>query len=350
MDTNILETDSKIKAHLSTPQNSPSPELSPHLSPLDFTTWFIQHLSVRPLISDNYSFYLIETLDFLQRYELELKKPIQITFHKKCASPHELEMAEITRRYFYALSQLTCLSRVSSGLQTWVRQTMESRECGCPRPDLTLEENDFFICCQTCGERFELGNIAMNYGDSKRLILSQKNPHDKKHHFSECIDKFQGIQKYEFPPTFFADMERHLCAYELLDSVAVPRHIRFARVTKDHIKLILKNMGLYKQYKEDINVIYKILTEKPLPQINHLKNRLLDDFILFDEKYNQLFSKVEKSAYHYYLILYQLLCSYGIACNKADFNFLKTAERKSQHDTKYKRVFENLGWNYTPLF
>ena len=35
---------------------------------------------------------------------------------------------------------------------------------------------------------------------------------------------------------------------------------------------------------------------------------------------------------------------------KSDFNFLKTAERKSSHDQKYHQVFESLGWNYISLF
>jgi hypothetical protein len=345
MEMNILEVDSKIKKFENRLLETAGADVLEQAVAL--TTWFVRKIARARPPDDAYSFYLIETSHILCCYEAELKKPVPIQFRRRPAVESDVE--RLAKQYLYILSRLA--SRFDFlAVENGYRGDVEPVRCACVKAEYILEENDFFACCRDCGERFELGNVATNYGDSKRLILSQKNPHDKRHHFSECIDKFQGIQKHDFPPTFFSDIEKQLQMYNLLDAGAPTRAGRFERVKKDHIKLILKNMDLYKAYKEEINVIYKMLTDKPLPQIEHLKGRLLADFVVFDEQYNQLFSKTGKTAYHYYLILYQLLCSYGVACDKADFNFLKTAERKSLHDQKYKQVFEAVGWNYTPLF
>ena len=353
MDPNILEMDSKIRTRLGTP----TPEPNVCLLPLaDFTAWFIgkiQHVAAHP--PDSYNFYLIETIHLLRQYEEEIRKPIQINFCKS-TTRHDTEVARIAREYVYSLSKLASrldflvLSGDTPSPGAGHGSFSQAKNCACLKPEYILENNEFFMCCQLCGERFELGKIALNYGDSKRIILSQKNPHDKKHHFSECIDKFQGIQKYDFPDSLFADIEAALVQYNLLNAAAPTKAAKFARVKKDHIKLILKNLGLYKEYKEELNAIYRILTEKPMPKINHLKNRLLDDFMIFDAQYSKLCSRSEKTAYHYMLILYQLLSSYGVQCNDGDFAFLKTTDRRIRHDTTYRMIFKNLGWNYTALY
>jgi hypothetical protein len=348
METNILETDAKIKS-LVYPQEQ-------RLVPFDlasfelphFTTWFVRALATRYFPSDNYSFYLIETIALLKKYEEELRKPIPVQFHRKKGVETQTELGLLAQQYFYVLSRLAC--RFDFLLGGVLSPTKKKLICLCHTAELILEDNDFFTCCKLCGERFELGHIAFNYGDSKRLVLSQKNPSDKKHHFSDCIDKWQGIQKETYPPQLFEEMEAQLKTYNLVDTAGTTRAQRFAKVTKDHVKLILKNMGVYKQYKEHLNVLFKILTEKALPEINHLKQRLLHDFEVFDQTYCRIFSGAERTAYHYNLILYQLLCMYGYPCSSADFSLLKTMDRKSQHDANYARTFAALNWGYRRLF
>ncbi len=335
MEINILEIDSRVRTMCARPEQNAVIE-----SYRDLTFWFNNYLRQKTTV-DEYNFYLIETIDLLGKYEEELKRPAQIHFFRRQISDADTEITKIAQAYLYILSRLARRFDFLVSFSRKIKPTL----CLCPNPELVAEDNEFFTCCFNCGERFELGHIAANYGDSKRLSLSQKNPNDKRHHFSDCIDKFQGVQKGEFPDGFFSDIEKRLQSYDLL-SAASTRFERFSKVRKDHIKLILKDMGAYKQYKEDLNVIYKILTEKPLPDINYLKNRLLKDFVIFDEQYNHLFSKTKKAAYHYYLILFQLLYSYGIHFDRSHFNFLKTADRKSQHDQKYKQVFDHLNWNY----
>lgn len=347
MNENILEIDSKIRQILNKANEPKSRPIMPTAD--NVSRWFATYLkaSMAPKVVP-YDFYLIEVLKLLIEYEVQLNTPRSVNFFRKIACPSIRQMNHTYRRYIEKVRALgVCDMSAPARVD---EDALDTYKCSCSSPSFYMEDPDFYVCCKHCGQRTELNNVSVNYGDVKRLNISQKNPHDKKNHFSECIDRYQGKQKVVFPDGLLETIERALEAYNIIDPSKPERAQKYAKVKKDHIKLILKSLELYKQYKEDINVIYRLITGHALPKIDHLKRRLLEDFDTFDCRYNQLFSKVEKSAYHYYLILYELLCSYKVPCNKADFNFLKTAERKSQHDQKYKQVFESLGWNYTPFF
>ena len=308
---NILQTDAYIRTMYETIK------YERHLIPQvkEPTAWFASTFSLRRVKSPaNYNFYLIEVADVLQKYEDELRKPVRIDFHRKISDSSDNVKDTLAKKYYDTLSLLN----KSYNSNEYVNKRPRAKLTCCTKNCFVVEENDFYMCCQYCGERFELESKVLSYEKTSSV---QKNPHDKKHHFSECIDKFQGIQKCDLPQDLFEEMERRVDAYSLLVKTATGRAAQFSRVTKEHVKIVLKDMDLYKKYKEDINVIYKILTAKPLPQINHLKNRLLEDFCTFDDKYNQLFTKMEQSAYHYYLILYQLLYSYGVKCKNPTLTF-----------------------------
>lgn len=341
---NILEIDSKIRELFAAEKKSAE---NIFVSPdEDLTFWFKRYLSKTypPSAFHSYDFYLIEVLDILKKYDEELFRPVVINFHKKGkgAESKKETIDSLVDEYNYIIS----LFRLNVPFS--FKEQLQKDSC-CPNSSYFLEDNDFFFCCSSCGRRFELDNITSNYGDCNRLIINHKNPHDRRNHFSECIDDFQGVQKYEIPEELLKKIEDHLETYKLVGK-GVTRAERFSRVKKDHIKYVLKSLGMYKKCKEDVNIIYKVITNQSFPEINHLKGKLLDDFDIFDAKYSQLFPRTDQSAYHYYLILYQLLCFYNFPCNKSDFNFLKTAERKFSHELKYKQVFESLGWNYQSLF
>ena len=190
----------------------------------------------------------------------------------------------------------------------------------------------------------------MNHGDSKRINISQKNLYDKRNHFLDCINQFQGTQKYTLSEELIQQIEERLEKYNLVDYNKKTRAQKFARVGKQHVQLILKELGISKEHYENMNLIYHTLTGKPLHDISALKENLLMDFDLFNEHYNRKFPDIEKKTFNYQHLLYQFLCRHKYKCKPSDFNFLKTTERKSYHDDTYRVIFQEIGWNYIPLF
>lgn len=285
---NILEIDTHIKQVLAF--NKPlKRELKPECY---YTNWFVKYLSSQNSVEITYEFYLLEVLELISLYERELRKPVSINFYKPKTSPSTSPLQSALDSYIRIVSSLGIVAKIS-GMCSASKPKPVSFKCSCTESQCTIEDNNFHVCCKYCGERSDLNNIAINYDDVKRLIILQKNPHDKKHHFADCIDKFQGIQKTDFPENLEQSIEAELKKYGLLTD-SNDKLKRFSKVKKDHIKLILKSLGLFTKLKEDINVIYKLTTGKPLPRINHLKSRLLEDFGIFDTCYNKLFIESEK--------------------------------------------------------
>jgi hypothetical protein len=125
---------------------------------------------------------------------------------------------------------------------------------------------------------------------------------------------------------------------------------RYRNVTKEHIFLFVKELKMSKNYG-DINLIHHLITGSPLHDISHLTEKLLNDFEQFVQMHHRQFpNDAERKNFNYQHLLYQLLRRHKYACNPAEFNFLKTIERKYFHDEICRVVFENLGWNYSSLF
>ena len=136
----------------------------------------------------------------------------------------------------------------------------------------------------------------------------------------------------------------------LIGDQNTPREIRFSKVTKKHIFIFLKECKLSKHY-ENIVLIHSRITGKKPDNISHLVDRLLNDFDILIETYDKLIKNTieRKSFINSQCVLYQLLVKYNHPCNKEDFNILKTYERQTFHDDITSKLFEHLGWQFTPI-
>ena len=125
------------------------------------------------------------------------------------------------------------------------------------------------------------------------------------------------------------------------------------KVSKYHISIFLKEIGYAKHY-EDLNLIYHVITDNKLHDISHLEDVLMEDFDklskLYDEEYIKTRKIPRKNFINTQYVLYQLLKRHKYPCNKSDFSFLKTAERKEFHDDICTHLFKKLGWNIICTF
>lgn len=248
-------------------------------------------------------------------------------------------------------------------------------------------ENDKFVIadnhtvCSGCGNVISMtSDNLISFRDIERINIGSKYTYDRKTHFKECIKRFQGKQNVNIPSKLFDDVTQQLIDYDL-----IPENYQdfekskcFANVKREHIQIILKDLG-YSKYYEDIVYIYHKITGHQIPDITHLENNLMNDFDALLETYdNTDFSIVNtndnndtfdtknnvssllisskkgkndrKNFINNQYVLYQLLRKYKYTCKKEDFQFLKTNDRKYYHDVVCQILFEKLGWNFSPVF
>jgi hypothetical protein len=202
--------------------------------------------------------------------------------------------------------------------------------------------NNSFSVCKICGLETPTINTDINYHDTDRINTNKKYKYSRIVHFKDTINQFQGKQNKYIDKKVYQDLEREFREHKLIGNGEEVG--KYKKITKDHIKIFLNETGHTKHY-EDINLLYNYYTGFPLPDISHLEEKLLKDFELILEAYEQI--ETEKTNFlHGQYILYQLLRRYKYDCREEDFTMLKTIDKKIEHDDYYEKICNILQWKF----
>lgn len=305
-----------------------------------------------------YNFYLMETSKIISKYKEILDRPIKISFSGKNNNTLILkEKEELIKNYLQILKDFNLEYISFSELDKKKKFNYDIFCEYCTNKScLEVLDNKIYVCDECGFQKEVLGNIS-SYKDVNRVNLSSKYTYERRVHFRDCINQYQGKQNSTISDKVFIDLEEQFELHGLLiGDKSTPKEERFKKITKDHILLFLKETGHTKHY-EDVFLIYFKMTGKKPDDITYLEDQLMDDFEtlsnLYDKKFKHDKSKKidRKSFINIQYVLYQLLRKYKHPCKKEDFNILKTLDRKSFHDDIMKELFEELGWNFfSPQF
>jgi hypothetical protein len=303
----------------------------------------IYNIESRTLIN----FYITETESILEKYREIIYTPIKTSFIGKVKKKNNNiklinEYLEITKKY--------------SDINIQLEQHKESNiSCNnCPnKKKFEMIENNTYVCLE-CFSQQEILLYSTSYKDIDRINISTKYKYDRKVHFRDCFNQYQGKQNCTIPQEVYTDLEQEFEKHHLLQGDS-NTHInqRFSRITKEHIIIFFKELGYTKHY-ENVNLIYYTLTGVAPDDISHLEDILLQDFDTLTELYDKIFKhemKIERKNFiNTQYVLYQLLKRHKHPCRKEDFSILKTIDRKAFHDNICQTLFTHLGWNIDLYF
>jgi hypothetical protein len=304
------------------------------------------------------NFYLLDTVEIIQAYKQTLQTPIKINFLDNHSTVEEepSDKTHLIHQYIEKVKDYNLFNGSYSKPDPSLNVSLKNKKCTyCKSTELT-ESVEFsgIIICLNCGTQETTMNLAnsirLTHNDAKRVNICSKYSYDKKSHFLNCINQYQGKHKSGIDEDTLAQIEKEIEKYNLIDQTKRNRKAKYRNVTKEHIFLFVKELKLTKCYG-DINLIHHLITGHPLNDISHLTEKLLQDFDQFVQMHHKLFpNEIERKNFNYQQLLYQLLVRHKYPCNPAEFNFLKTIDRKYYHDEICQTIFENLGWNYSSLF
>lgn len=294
---------------------------------------------------ETYNFYIMESLPIIQEYQKILLKPVKISFMGRSkvdnTEKHNLiiEYLKIAKKYEQIeIPNIPVL-------------TKKCNEC----QEKNFQINDFSSnICLNCGKQDDVITNHSSFRDAERVNFTTRYKYDRKVHFRDCINQFQGKQNCVIPQKVYDDLVFQFEAHHLLEGDEhTPKEIRFQNIKKEHIYMFLKET-YHREHYENVNLIHKHLTGAEQHDISHLENQLMHDFDLLTEVYDLKYKKNKKIERKNFIntqyVLYQLLRRHKYNCKKEDFNIIKTVDRKAFHDRICKDLFEGLGWNFTPLF
>lgn len=294
---------------------------------------------------EDLNFYLIESAEIIEEYREKLKKPIKLFFCGKIKDTKSNNNSNLVKKYLEIA-------------QKYFNIYLKSEEkffsiccdvCG-NKKDFATEENAYI--CVNCGSQQELIQHITSYKDSDRVNISTKYTYDRKVHFRDCINQYQGKQNCSIDQKVYNQLEDIFEKHHLLcgDKIS-KREIRFSKITKEHVLMFLKELSLPKHY-ENVTLIHYNITGKKPDDISYLEDKLLLDFDILVETYDKFFkNRVDRVNFiSTQYVLYQLLQRHKHPCKKEDFVILKTMDRKWFHDSVCRELFDLLGWNFTPIY
>jgi len=324
---------------------------------------------------DDFYFYLLRALPLLDEYRIHRQQQDKLEFVCSSSSsslqkkndPEEKKtnMDQIVNHYMsivqeYFPHEFEKNWETSATMETQSKTSsmatimlMKNRCSLCKTEgESTISDNHFV--CEKCGlvSSTAHNNSGMSYKDIDRVNMSSKYTYDRRTHFRDCINQFQGKQNSTIDPKVYADLEKEFVSHGLIpkEYKDLPREEAFRQITKEHVLLFLKETGHTKHY-EDVTLIFSQLTGKPAPDISHMENQLMRDFDQLTELYDKKYKTSERKNFiNTQYVLYQLLRRHKYPCRREDFNILKTIDRKYYHDTICAELFMLLGWNFQALF
>jgi hypothetical protein len=299
----------------------------------------------------NENFYTMEFSELLENNKNKISKPKKISFMgKKEKNDTDYDISkdyfEILKKYNIDYKELEDITK---------KPKSNKKTCTyCKSQEFLLNSEQNTQICQTCGKQEERYYKSMSFKDITRVNMSSKYTYERRVHFKDCINQYQGKQNATVDEKVYEDLEIQFDLHGLLlGDKNTPKKTRFENITKEHILLFLKETGHSKHY-EDVVLIYHKMTGKKVDDISHLETLLMEDFDkisdLYDKKYKFAGKIDRKSFINTQYVLFQLLRRHKYPCKKEDFNILKTLDRKSFHDEIVKDLFESLGFNFTPIF
>lgn len=295
------------------------------------------------------SFYLMEAADIISEYQQILNRPQKVSF---MGTPVEIDDGkdDLIQKY------ITVARKHCPSINVIVEEKKETVDC-CEKCGSTeLSESDGFLICIECGKESKIAASSSSYKDAERVNVGSKYTYDKRIHFRDCINQFQGKQNSTIPEKVYELLAQDFDAHGLLVKSPI-REVKFSQITKEHILLFLKERGFSKHYEDAVLIHYNFTGIKP-PDISHLETAIVNDFDQLVDSYEEIFNKSSdydkkvnrKNFINNQYVLYQLLRKHGYPCDISEFSILKTTERKHFHDDVCRELFRALGWKFCSVF
>lgn len=252
------------------------------------------------------------------------------------------------------------IASINKSIEIKNKQSKKSVFCECIKKDENKIENKLDnsceIICAECGTIYTSSfSENITYNDYSRININPKYHYEKRCHFRDTINQFQGKQNRSIPEVVYEKLEEMLEKHKLirteekqLEDGSIVKVKNYDKVLKKHIRLFLSETGFSKYY-EDEQLIYNKITGKEKLDISQYESKLFEDFDKLVKAYSTLKEIPRTNLLNSHYVLRQLLLRQGVKVADNVLHFLKTPQRLREHDEIYKKCCEILGWEFTPM-
>ena len=205
----------------------------------------------------------------------------------------------------------------------------------CFKGELISMEDEGVLICNTCFRNipYLIENEKPSYKEPPKEVCFYA--YKKINHFKEILAQFQGKETTQIPTDVI----------EFLKLQIKKERISLDKMTYYKTKELLKKLGFNKYY-EHINFIKDKLGIKPPIISQELEETLCNFFMEIQYPYAKHCPDYRVNFLHYYYVLFKLFELLGEKHYLPEIPMLKDREKLIEQDTIWKKICEELNWEY----
>jgi len=199
---------------------------------------------------------------------------------------------------------------------------------------IPMDDEGVLICNNCCTNvQYLIENEKPSYKEPPKEVCFYA--YKKINHFKEILAQFQGKETTQIPPDVTENLKQQI----------KKERININKLTYYETKGLLKKLG-YNKYYENINFIKDKLGIKPPIISQDLEETLCNFFVEIQYPYAKHCPDYRVNFLHYYYVLYKLFELLGENHYLPEIPMLKDREKLIEQDTIWKRICEELDWEF----
>lgn len=205
----------------------------------------------------------------------------------------------------------------------------------CFKGELIPMDDEGVLICNVCSKNMQylIENEKPSYKEPPKEVCFYA--YKKINHFKEILAQFQGKETTQIPVEVIENLKQQI----------KKERIEYSKLTYYKTKEILKKLG-YNKYYEHINFIKDKLGIKPPIISQELEETLCNFFMEIQYPYAKHCPDYRVNFLHYYYVLYKLFELLGERHYLPEIPMLKDREKLIEQDTIWKKICEELDWEF----
>ena len=207
----------------------------------------------------------------------------------------------------------------------------------CNKGELIPVEHDGILVCNKCGNHFQylIENEKPSYKEPPKEVCFYA--YKRINHFREILAQFQAKETTQIPEEVLNNIKSQI----------KKERINIDQLNNKKAKEILKKLG-YNKYYEHIPFIKDKLGIKPPIMSIELEDKLCNLFIDIQAPYSKYCPDDRVNFLNYYYTVYKLCELLNQSQFLPYFPMLKDREKRIEQDDIWKKICEELKWEFIP--
>jgi ribosomal protein S27AE len=208
----------------------------------------------------------------------------------------------------------------------------------CKGPNVFLDICKSDQVCEDCGYAEFVQTAERSYKEEQETPQNIVYSYKKENHFNEWISQFQGREQTSIPPE----------VYDQLRVEFKKQKIKQSDVSHSTVRTLLKKLKLNKYYEHVPHISSFLSGKKPPTMSSELEEKLRLMFCKIQKPFENNCPEDRKNFLSYSYILYKFCELLSEDSFLPCFPLLKSKEKLYKQDQIWKKICEDLQWEFIP--